>query len=154
MTARAPEDLDVDRLNAEGRRRMTSMLSLERYRSRKAAGLCTRGASHGPAAAGHTLCDGCLVDQRFEQNSRNAAKRPPKRTLTCLRCGKPGRNSRGCPCPVPDGFNPRRARAQRGIEYRASLRAQGLCPNNPKHARPEPGFSRCAACRARGKATS
>lgn len=154
MSTRLPDELDVERLNTQGRRAMASMLSLERYHARKASGLCTRADSHGPAAEGHTMCIGCLVDQRFEQNTRNAQRRTPQKILKCIRCGKPGRNSRGCPCPTPPGFDPRAERNRRGVAYRASLRAQGLCPNNPKHERPGPGFSQCAACRARGKAKS
>jgi hypothetical protein len=153
MTARAPDSLDIERLNAEGRKGMATLRSKERYYRRLNRGLCTRADSHGKAEIGHTVCIGCLVDQRFDQNARNRRTRPAKRVLTCIRCGKPGRNSRGCPCPVPPGFDPQRAKVARGIEYRAALRAKGLCPNNPNHEKPGPGYSQCAACRARKKAT-
>jgi hypothetical protein len=154
VTARAPDDLDIDRLNREGGRSMALLTKQARYSERAAKGLCVRGASHGPAEPGHSVCTGCLVDQRLDRIERNAELPPPMRILTCKICGRERHNSRSCTQARPAGFDPRRVADQRRSDYRRKLHADGLCINGAKHARPESGFRQCAECRARGKAKS
>lgn len=154
MTARAPEEFDTERLNREGYRLTVLDAKRDRYSRNVERGLCARAASHGPAEPGHSMCIGCLVDQRHDQNARNAQRAPRKRVLFCKICERAGHNARSCTRPKPQDFDPRRVAGQRQSAYRNSLGARGLCINGSKHEKPEPGFRQCAACRARGKATS
>lgn len=154
MTARAPEELDAERLNAEGARGMVLLGKQQRYAKNRERGLCARAKSHGPAEPGYSVCIGCLVDHRHDQNERNARLSPRRRTLTCKICGRAGHNRRSCSRPAPPDFDPSRVAGQRQSTYRRTLNERGLCINGAKHAPPEPGYRQCAACRARGNVKS
>lgn len=154
MTVHVPEDIDTDRLNADGRRGAILLCKQDRYAKRIRNGLCANSASHGPAEQDHTMCIGCLVDKRHDQNERNARKATRRKIIACKICGRAGHNARGCAQPRPAAFDPARVKNDRTSRYRQTLRASGICVNSSKHGPPVAGYTKCAACRALGKAKS
>lgn len=144
MTARAPEMPPLSERRA-------------RYAFRRTAGICTRAAIHGPAAPGHTLCSGCLADERLDRRERSVERNPNLKLRACHRCGESGdgHNARGClndPLPGWRGTDPRKlARHKR---RNTAHRAAGLCIANPNHEKPRDGKARCEACLARRRKAS
>lgn len=151
MTARHPEELDAERLNAQGRHADTLETSRRRYARLRAMGLCTRNASHGPAERGGSLCGPCQVDARHARQDSYRRHRKAERINSCTRCGgDDGHNARSCTgSPLP-GWSPTDARRlERQRKYREQRREQGVCLNSPKHEKPTAGRLRCDACEAR-----
>lgn len=155
MTARLPEDLDVERLNKAGRLADTIETNRSRYQRLRKAGFCVRGKSHGRAAPGHTLCEPCRVDVNYAQLERYRSTRDPMRQVSCGLCGGDDHNARRCHLP-PEARSPGEAkRLASNREYKALLRVRGQCVNNPAHPRPKSGSARCDGCNAkRRKGTS
>lgn len=149
MSARVPEELDVERLNAEGRRASCRDSSRERYERLRGQRLCVRGASHGPAADGFTLCEPCRVDVREDQRDRYRHTRAVSRVNSCGLCGSEQHTAKRCAMP-PEARDPGDSRRlERNREYKALLRLQGKCIANPAHERPIKGRARCEACNAK-----
>ncbi len=145
MTARAPEMANPP----EAQR--------SRYLQRKIAGLCVRGASHGPAEPGHVLCAPCMVDGRYDRRESYRRNRATPPVNGCTRCGgTDGHNARSCNGdPLPGWAGPDTRRIERHRAQRSRRREAGVCINNPAHEKPKPGGSRCDSCMARRrKATS
>jgi hypothetical protein len=149
VTARAPEDfghaerkVDADRKRAE-------------YEARKAAGICVRAESHGPAEPGSVLCAPCQHDRRQDVQDRYRRNHKPQRRIECQRCGTEGHNARTCRgVPLPD-WSPVNRRYEKNTAYKANLKARGFCVGGPNHEKPRPGLLRCETCLAkRRKATS
>lgn len=147
MTARAPEDLDVARLNAQGRRASIVDANRSRYARLRERGLCTRAASHGPAEDGGSLCGPCMVDRRYDQMEYYRRTHDTGPAKECTRCGRVGHNARSCTNePLPHWAGPDTARIERDRARRARRRKAGVCLNNPAHGPPLKGYVRCKAC--------
>lgn len=147
MTARGPEDLDVARLSVQGRIGVIVDANRSRYWRLRDRGLCVRGASHGPADPGSSLCVPCKVDRRFDQMEYYKRTRIVGRVNSCTRCGEDGHNSRSCTNdPLPNWAGPNTVRLEQARARRKARRADGLCIVNPKHAKPRANSSRCDDC--------
>lgn len=151
MIACLPDELDVARLNAQGRHGAIVDMNRSRYSRLREAGLCTRGACHGPAVDGGSLCSPCRVDRRHEQRERYRRTRTVTRTTGCTRCGGgDGHNAVTCTDdPLPGWAGPATARRERDRAERKLRRERGQCITNPAHAAPLPGHARCEACNAK-----
>lgn len=151
MTARAPDDIDADRLNAQGRHADAVDASRRRYQRLRSEGLCTRSEAHGPAENGGSLCAPCMVDARIDRQASYRRHRQVSRINSCTRCGgTDGHNARSClGDPLPEWRPTDARRLERQRIYRARRREQGVCINSPAHERPTSGRLRCDACEAR-----
>lgn len=146
MTAREPEDLDVDRLNSDGAKGAVLDAKQSTYQKRREEGICTRSASHGPAEPGLSLCAACFVDKRFDERERYRSRHPRQRVITCMICTREGHNARTCTAPAIPGAERAQRRNERGRNYRKSLKQRGFCVNGEAHSRPEPGKTLCENC--------
>jgi hypothetical protein len=76
--------------------------SRKNYAEKRAAGLCTRNASHGPTGGG-VHCAACKVDANDVRRDQYARTRGTVHPYTCSGCGEQGHRVTKCHHATADG---------------------------------------------------